>query len=63
MDEGAWESLTHLVKRALRVIVKDSLFTEESLHTLCKVQTLTLKLYLNLNFLIYISQRIFHKAD
>ena len=38
---GVWESLIRSVKRALKVIIRDRLFTEESLYTfICEVESL-----------------------
>ena len=38
---GAWESLIKSVKKALKTITRDRLFTEESLHTfLCEVESI-----------------------
>ena len=48
---GVWESLIRSVKRALKVIVHDRFFTEESLYTfLCEIKSL-----LNSRPLIHIS--------
>ena len=38
---GAWESLIKSIKRALKAIVRDRLFTDEALHTfLCEVESI-----------------------
>lgn len=38
---GTWESMIKSVKRALKVIVKDRLFTDEALYTfLCKIEAI-----------------------